>query len=76
MVFESNNIEVATTYINESLRINSDSLVAKSYLGIIYIQNPETKNEGLEILNSVIQSNKLNKEDRDFINEILENYEN
>ena len=76
MVFESNNVEVATTYINESLRINSDSLVARSYLGIIYIQNPETKNEGLEILNSVIQSNKLNKEDRDFINEILENYEN
>ena len=37
MVYESNNLDVATTYLNESLRINSESLVAKSYLGIIYI---------------------------------------
>ena len=75
MVYESNNLDVATTYLNESLRINSDSLVAKSYLGIIYIQDPAKRNEGLEILNSVIRSNKLSKEDRNFIVEILENYE-
>ena len=75
MVYESNNLDVATTYLNESLRINSDSLVAKSYLGIIYIQDPAKRNEGLEILNSVIQSNKLSKEDRNFIVEILKNYE-
>ena len=75
MVYESNNIQVATTYINESLRINNDSLVAKSYLGIIYIQDPETKTEGIEIVNSVIKSEKLNKEDKKFITEILENYE-
>ena len=30
MVYESNNLDVATTYLNESLRINSQSLVAKS----------------------------------------------
>ena len=29
MVYESNNLDVATTYLNESLRINSESLVAK-----------------------------------------------
>ena len=75
MVFESNNVEVATTYINESLKINSDSLVAKSYLGIIYIQDPETKADGIEILNSVIKSDKLSKDDKTFISEILENYE-
>ena len=75
MVYESNNLDVATTYLNESLRINSESLVAKSYLGIIYIQDPVKRNEGLEILNSVIRSNKLSKEDRNFIVEILENYE-
>ena len=75
MVYESNNLDVATTYLNESLRINSESLVAKSYLGIIYIQDPAKRNEGLEILNSVIRSNKLSKEDRNFIVEILENYE-
>jgi tetratricopeptide (TPR) repeat protein len=75
MVYESNNLDVATTYLNESLRINSESLVAKSYLGIIYIQDPAKQNVGLEILNSVIQSNKLSKEDRNFIVEILENYE-
>ena len=75
MVYESNNLDVATTYLNESLRINSESLVAKSYLGIIYIQDPAKQNEGLEILNSIIQSNKLSKEDRNFIVEILENYE-
>ena len=75
MVYESNNLDVATTYLNESLRINSESLVAKSYLGIIYTQDPAKQNEGLEILNSVIQSNKLSKEDRNFIVEILKNYE-
>ena len=75
MVYESNNLDVATTYLNESLRINSESLVAKSYLGIIYVQDPAKQNAGLEILNSVIQSNKLSKEDRNFIVEILENYE-
>ena len=75
MVYESNNLDVATTYLNESLRINSDSLVAKSYLGIIYIQDPAKRNEGLEILNSVIRSNKQSKEDRNFIVEILKNYE-
>ena len=75
MVFESNNVEVPTTYINESLKINSDSLVAKSYLGIIYIQDPETKADGIEILNSVIKSDKLSKDDKIFISEILENYE-
>ena len=75
MVFESNNVEVATTYINESLKINSDSLVAKSYLGIIYVQDPETKADGIEILNSVIKSDKLSKDDKTFISEILENYE-
>ena len=75
MGFESNNVEVATTYINESLKINSDSLVAKSYLGIIYIQDPETKADGIEILNSVIKSDKLSKDDKIFISEILENYE-
>ena len=48
MVYESNNLDVATTYLNESLRINSESLVAKSYLGIIYIQDPAKQNEGFE----------------------------
>ena len=37
MVYESNNLDVATTYLNESLRINSESLVAKSYLSLIHI---------------------------------------
>ena len=59
----------------ESIKINSDSLVAKSYLGIIYIQDPETKADGIEILNSVIKSDKLSKDDKIFISEILENYE-
>ena len=42
---------------------------------IIYIQDPETKADGIEILNSVIKSDKLSKDDKIFISEILENYE-
>ena len=62
MVYESNNLDVATTYLNESLRINSESLVAKSYLGIIYIQDPAKQNEGLDVLKKDIVrlANNLN----------------
>ena len=76
MVFESGNTEVATNYLNESLNINNNSLIAKSYLGIIYIQDPSTKNEGLELLENILSSNKLSKEDRELIERLLLRYEN
>ena len=76
MVFESGNTEVATNYLNESLNINKNSLIAKSYLGIIYLQDSTTKNEGLELLENILSSNKLNKEDRELIERLLLRYEN
>ena len=76
MVFESGNTEVATNYLNESLNINNNSLIAKSYLGIIYLQDPSTKNEGLELLENILSSNKLSKEDRELIERLLLRYEN
>ena len=76
MVFESGNSEVATNYLNESLNINNNSLIAKSYLGIIYLQDPTTKNEGLELLENILSSNKLSKEDRELIERLLLRYEN
>ncbi len=76
MVFESGNIEVATNYLNESLNINKNSLIAKSYLGIIYLQDSSTKNEGLKLLENILSSNKLSKEDRELIERLLLRYEN
>ena len=63
-------------YSNESLNINNNSLIAKSYLGIIYLQDASTKNEGLELLENILSSNKLSKEDRELIERLLLRYEN
>ena len=75
MVFESNNIEVAIDYLDEALRINENSIIAKSYLGIIYLQDPITRNDGRELLNEILSSNKLSSEDRNFVEELVSQYE-
>ena len=75
MVFESNNTEVAIDYLREALRINENSIIAKSYLGIIYLQDPTTRSEGEELLNEVLSSNKLSSEDRNFVKDLVSQYE-
>ena len=75
MVFESNNREVAIDYLREALRINENSIIAKSYLGIIYLQDPTTRSEGEELLNEVLSSNKLSSEDRNFVKDLVSQYE-
>ena len=75
MVFESNNIEVAIDYLDEALRINENSIIAKSYLGIIYLQNPNTRSDGRDLLNEILSSNKLSSEDRIFVEELVSQYE-
>jgi len=75
MVFESNNIEVAIDYLDEALRINENSIIAKSYLGIIYLQDPITRSDGRELLNEILSSNKLSSEDRSFVEELVSQYE-
>jgi len=75
MVFESNNIEVAIDYLDEALRINENSIIAKSYLGIIYLQDPITRSDGRELLNEILSSNKLSSEDRNFVEELVRQYE-
>ncbi len=75
MVFESSNIEVAIDYLVEALRINKNSIIAKSYLGIIYLQNPSTRNDGRELLNEILSSNKLSSEDRNFVEDLVSKYE-
>ena len=75
MVFESNNIEVAINYLDEALRINQNSIIAKSYLGIIYLQDPITRSDGRELLNEILSSNKLSSEDRNFVEELVSQYE-
>ena len=75
MVFESNNIEVAIDYLDEALRINKNSIIAKSYLGIIYLQDPSTRSDGRKLLNEILSSNKLNSEDRNFVEELVSQYE-
>ena len=75
MVFESSNIEVAIDYLDEALRINENSIIAKSYLGIIYLQNPNTRSDGRDLLNEILSSNKLSSEDRLFVEELVSQYE-
>jgi len=75
MVFESSNIEVAIDYLEEALRINENSIIAKSYLGIIYLQNPNTRSDGRDLLNEILSSNKLSSEDRIFVEELVSQYE-
>lgn len=75
MVFESSNIEVAIDYLDEALRINENSIIAKSYLGIIYLQNPNTRSDGRDLLNEILSSNKLSSEDRNFVEELVSQYE-
>ena len=75
MVFESNNIEVAIDYLDEALRINENSIIAKSYLGIIYLQDLSTRSDGRKLLNEILSSNKLSSEDRNFVEELVSQYE-
>ena len=75
MVFESNNQEVAIDYLEEALRINKNSIIAKSYLGIIYLQDPSTRSQGRELLNEILLSNKLSSEDRNFVENLVSQYE-
>ena len=75
MVFESKNIEVAIDYLDEALRINENSIIAKSYLGIIYLQDPITRNDGRDLLNEILSSSKLSSEDRNFVEELVSQYE-
>ena len=46
MVYESGNKEVAINYFDESLSINPNSLISKSYLGVLYLQQAETEDLG------------------------------
>ncbi len=75
MIFESSNIEVAIDYLDEALRINENSIIAKSYLGIIYLQNPNTRSDGRDLLNEILSSNKLSSEDRIFVEDLVSQYE-
>lgn len=76
MVYESGNREVAINYFNESLLINPNSLISKSYLGVLLLQQPDTETEGLKLLTDLLQMSSLTEDDRIFLEEIISNYEN
>ena len=76
MVYESGNREVAINYFNESLLINPNSLISKSYLGVLLLQQPDTETEGLKLLTDLLQMSNLTEDDRIFLEEIISNYEN
>ena len=59
-----------------SLSVNPNSLITKSYLGVLYLQQTDTQDEGLEIISDLLDADSLGDEDRDFLNEIISNYEN
>ena len=72
----SGNRKVALNYFDESLSVNPNSLITKSYLGVLYLQQTDTQDEGLEIISELLASDSLSDEDRDFLKEIVSNYEN
>mgnify|MGYP006096091023 FL=1 len=76
MVYESGNRDVAINYLNESLIINPNSLVSLSYLGVLYLQETNTQNKGLEIIRNLLLSEKLSLDDKSFLEGIIANYEN
>ena len=75
MVYESGDINTSLNYINEALRISPKSLLAETYKGIILIQQTDTRDEGILILNSLRNNPSLSEEDLSIIEEILEIYE-
>ena len=76
MVHDSGDTETSLNYIEEALSLSPDSLLAKTYFGIILIQQEDTRKEGYEIL-SLLKSNPiLSNEDLKIIEEILLIYEN
>jgi hypothetical protein len=64
------------SYINEAVRLSPASLLGSTYKGIIYVQNPDTRNEGIKILESLQSNPSLPEDDLKIINEILVIYEN
>jgi tetratricopeptide (TPR) repeat protein len=76
MVYESGNKEVAINYFDESLSINPNSLISKSYLGVLYLQQAETEDLGMKLITDLLLLDSLSDEDRNFLKEIVSNYEN
>jgi len=62
--------------LKRRLAISPESLLAKTYLGIILIQQEETRKEGYEILTFLKTDPSLSNEDLEIIQEILLIYEN
>ena len=76
MVHDSGDTLTSLNYIEEALSISPESLLAKTYLGIILIQQEETRKEGYEILSYLKTEPTLSNEDLEIIQEILSIYEN
>ena len=76
MVHDSGDTVTSINYIEEALSLSPESLLAKTYLGIILIQQEETKTEGFEILSVLKNDSSLSNEDLEIIEEILSIYEN
>ena len=76
MVHDSGDTETSLNYIEEALSMSPDSLLAKTYFGIILIQQEDTRKEGCEILSLLKTNPILSNEDLEIIEEILLIYEN
>tara|TARA_B100000579_G_scaffold98916_1_gene78471 strand:+ start:724 stop:1197 length:474 start_codon:yes stop_codon:yes gene_type:complete len=76
MVHDSGDTETSLNYIEEALSLSPDSLLAKTYFGIILIQQEDTRKEGYEILSLLKTNPILSNEDLEIIEEILSIYEN
>lgn len=75
MVYESGDELTSLSYIDEAVRLTPNSLLGNTYKGIIYIQNPVTRNEGIKILDTLRNNSSLLEDDLKIINEILVLYE-
>jgi tetratricopeptide (TPR) repeat protein len=76
MVYESGDELTSMSYINEAVRLSPRSILGSTYKGIIYVQNPDTRSEGIKILESLKSNPSLPEDDLKIINEILVIYEN
>ena len=76
MVYESGDKNTALRYIEESIKTLPTSSIAKTYKGIIFIQDETTRFEGKQILTELLLNSDIALDDKKVIEEILNSYEN
>ena len=75
MSYESGETMLALEYINESIRINSENILGNTYLGIILLEQDFDKEQGLRILEKVLDSPEIKSSEKEIVSQYIDRYE-